>query len=97
MGAQWLNLASRLILVKVFLLTLPIFQYSSMLALMRIKREVAQELIKFLCEGGKTNHKHFYMVNWQVVRAPKSHGGLRVKDPILANLAPVSKFFWALI
>lgn len=93
-GAQWLNLTGMLILVKVVLLDLPIFQYSSMLAPMEIKRAVAPELRKFLWEGGKSNHKCFHLVNWQVKQALKAHGGLRVKDPILANLALEPKMLW---
>jgi hypothetical protein len=90
-------LTGRLILVKLVLSTLPFFNTPLCYPDGSIKREIAQEIRKFLWEGGKSNNKIFHLVNWQVVRAPKSHGGLGVKDPILANLALGSKMLWRMI
>jgi hypothetical protein len=53
MGEKWLNITSRLILAKAVLSTLPVCQYSSLLALMSVKREIAQQIRKFLWEDGK--------------------------------------------
>jgi hypothetical protein len=70
---------------KIILSDLCIFQFSSMLSMMGIKMEMAQEIIKFLWEGRNSNHKRFHLVNWKIVRAPKAHGGLGVKDPVLGQ------------
>jgi hypothetical protein len=52
-GAFWLNPAGRLVLVKYVLSSLPIFQFSSLLAPVGIKKYLAEEIHKFLWQGGK--------------------------------------------
>jgi hypothetical protein len=96
-GAQWLNLARRLTLMKGVLLDLPNFQLSSMLSLMGIKMALAQEIRKCIWEGGKTNQKIFHLLNCKSVRTPKAHRGLGIKDPVMENIVLGSKLLWRMI
>jgi hypothetical protein len=61
-GAIWLNSAGMLVLVKYVLSSLPIFQFSSLLAFVGIKNALAHVVHKFLWQGGKSNSKRFFMV-----------------------------------
>jgi len=86
-GAHWSNPTRRAVLIKSVLSALPIFQYSTLLALVGIKQQIAQEIRRFLLQAGHTDSKRFHLVNWTTVRAPKAHSGLGIKDPALMNLA----------
>jgi len=70
-----------LVLIKSVLSSLPIYQFSSLLAPMGIKKSLAQAIRKCLWQGGKSNTKKFHLVNWNLVKSPKDHGGLGVRDP----------------
>jgi hypothetical protein len=83
--------------MKSILSSLPKFQFSSLLAPIGVKQQLAQELRRFLWQGGKSNSKRFHLVNWSIVRVPKSHGGLGIKDHSLMNLAMGDKLLWRLI
>jgi hypothetical protein len=52
-GEIWLNPTGRLVLVKSVLSSFPIFQFSTLLAPMGIKKAMAQIIHKFLWQGGK--------------------------------------------
>jgi hypothetical protein len=47
--------------------------------------------------SNKINKKKFHLINWRIVRDPKMHGGIGVKDPTLANLALGEKMWWRMI
>jgi hypothetical protein len=79
-GVHWLNPSRHSVLIKYALSTFPVFQYSTLLAPIGIKQQIAQETWKFLWQGGKTNSKRYHLVSWHIVRAPKEHGGLGIKD-----------------
>jgi len=38
-----------------------------------------------------------HLVNWNVVRAPKSHGSLGILDPILSNLELRENILWGFV
>jgi hypothetical protein len=96
-GDQWLNPVGRLVLDK----GSPFGSSSISILFFVIPHECQKRNClpnpKFLWEGGKTNKKKFHMINWRIVRAPKMHGGLGVKDPTLANLALGEKMLWRMI
>jgi len=95
-GSQWLNLADRVVLIKAVLLALHVFQFS-LLVPANINSSTSQEIRKFLWRGGKSNSKRLPLVNWQIVCAPKRHGGLGILDPTLSNLSLGDKILWRLI
>jgi hypothetical protein len=73
------------------------FQFSSLLAPMGIKKAMAKFIHKFLWQGGKDNEKKFHMENWNIVCAPREHGGLRVLDPERVNISLGEKLLWILV
>jgi hypothetical protein len=85
------------VLLKSVLSTLPIFQFSSLLAPQSIKTSIYHLLRGFLWEGGKTKTKKFHLVNWDIVKHPQKNGGLGIKDPTVSNLATGEKILWNLI
>jgi hypothetical protein len=66
-GTQWLNPTAWVILIKVVLSTLPIYQSSSLLAPKCIANQMAKRIHTFLWKGGKTAQKKFHLVNWNQV------------------------------
>jgi len=48
---------------------------------MGIKKALAQLIQIFLWKGGKSNANKFHLVNWNIAKYPKEHGGLGVRDP----------------
>jgi hypothetical protein len=76
---------------------LPIYQFSSFLAPMGIKKSLAQAIQKFLWKGGKSNTKRLHLENWNLVRSPKDHEGLGVCDPKVVNLALGEKLLWRMV
>jgi hypothetical protein len=93
-GAIWLNLEGRVVLVKSMLSSFPIFQFSTLLAPIGIKKEMAQLIHKFLWKGGEDNEKKFHMVNWSAVCTPKEHGGLGIQDLEKINITIGEKLLW---
>ena len=65
-----------------------------MLASIRIVQQVAREIHKFLWQGGKSNQKKFHLVNWKVIKSPKEHGRLGIKDPLIVNITLGAKVLW---
>jgi hypothetical protein len=47
--------------------------------------------------GGKKNTKRMHLVNWNIVRALKIHGGLGILDLVLTNLVLGAKILWHLV
>jgi len=86
-----------MVLIKVVISALPIFQFSSLLAPISVKYSIAQEIRKFLWQGRKTNTERMHLVNWNIVRAPKTHGGLGILDPTLSNISLGDKILWRLV
>jgi hypothetical protein len=96
-GTRWLNLAGRVVLIKSVMSSLPLFQFSSLLAPKGAMKDMAQLICKFLWQGGKSNAKKFHLVNWNIVSSPKDSGGLGIRDPEVVNIAMGAKLLWRLI
>jgi hypothetical protein len=75
----------------------PLYQFSMILAPVYFCNSFAKELRHFLWKGGKSNSKHFHLVNWNIVGAPKNHGGLGIRDPTIMNKVLGAKILWRLI
>ena len=86
-----------MVLIKSILSTLPIFQFSSLLAPKGILKDLAQLIHKFLWQGGKSNHKKIHLVNWDTITLPKKSGGLEIKDPEVTNIAMGAKILWRIV
>jgi hypothetical protein len=96
-GSRWLNPAGRVVLIKSVLLAFPLFQFSTLLALKGILKEMAQLIRKFLWKGGKSNHEKFHLVNWETITLPKKSGGLGIRDLEITNSKMGAKFLWRLV
>ena len=83
-----------MILIKAVLSSLPIFQFSVLLAPKSISAQIAKLLRDFLREGGKGNQKKMHLVSWEIIKRPISEGGLNIRDPELVNLALGGKLLW---
>jgi len=86
-GGQWLTKAGKLVLIKVVLSTLPIFQSSLLLAPKSTMEQISKLFQDFLWNGGKGNQSKFHLVRWDILNRPLQQGGLQIWDPGLENLA----------
>jgi hypothetical protein len=96
-GAHWLNPDGRTMLINYVLSAFPIYQFSMLLVPTSFFHAFVWELHRFLLKGRKSNSKHFHLVNWNTIIAPKTHGGLGIRDPLVMNKALREKFIWRLI
>jgi hypothetical protein len=96
-GLQRLKPTLRIILIKVVLSTLPIYQCSSLLAPKFISNQIVKKIRSFLWKGGKSTQTKFHLVNWNQVTSDKNHGGLGIREPTLMNIAMGDKLLWRLI
>eukprot|EP00253_Pinus_taeda_P024741 PITA_24741 len=96
-GVSWLNLASRVILIKAILSALPIYQYAVILASASIHKHMEIILRSFLWQGGKQETKKFSLVKWDQVTLPYEKGGLSIKIPSLSNRALGFKLIWRIL
>eukprot|EP00253_Pinus_taeda_P003968 PITA_03968 len=62
-GSSWLNIASKAVLIKAVLSSLPIFKFSVLLAPMGIIKKMEELIRQFFWKGGKQNDKRFSLVN----------------------------------
>jgi hypothetical protein len=96
-GAPWLNPVGRIMLLNYVLNSLLLYQFPMLLAPTYFCNSFARELQRFLWQGGKSNSKRFHPVNWKIVYASKTHGGLGIRDPIIMNKFLGAKILWRLI
>eukprot|EP00253_Pinus_taeda_P019011 PITA_19011 len=96
-GVSWLNLVGKVILIKVILLALPIYQYAVILAPASIHKHMEIILRSFLWLGGKQESKKFSLVKWDQVTLPYEKGGLSIKIPSLSNRALGFKLIWRIL
>ena len=88
--------AQKLILIKSLLSSLPIYQSSLLLAPKSIMDQISKLIKDLLWRGGKRNHNHMHLVKWEIVKRPVLDGGLKIKDPVMSNLAMGGKLLWQL-
>eukprot|EP00253_Pinus_taeda_P001756 PITA_01756 len=96
-GFSWLNLAGKSVLIKSFLSSLPIFQFSVILVPIGIIKKMEAFIRKFFWKGGNLNDKKIPLVSWEKVCKPQNEGGLNFKDLSLQNTAMGAKIFWRII
>lgn len=94
---MWLNMAGRVILIKVLLAALPIYQYAIILARASTHKQMELILRGFLWQGGKQENKKFSLVRWEQVVLPYEQEGLSIRLPGLMNVALGMKIIWRLI
>lgn len=81
LGAQWLNVARQVVLIKLVLSSLPVYMDFGLIAPKGIIHQIGVFLRKFLWKGGKNNEKLFDLVNLSTMCLPKIFDGLAIKDP----------------
>ena len=62
-GVGWLTLVGKLVLLKLVLSSIPIYQSSILLAPSSVISKIESILKKFLWEGGKGNMKKLHLVS----------------------------------
>jgi hypothetical protein len=90
-GSRLLNPAGRVILIKLVLSLMPLFQFSSLLVPKGFLKDMAWLICKFVWQGGKSNSKKFHLVNWDTISTPKKSGGLGIRDIEVENIAMGAK------
>jgi hypothetical protein len=83
--------------INFVLSALPIYQFPVLLVPASFCHDFVWELHRFLLKGGKSNSKHFHLVNWNIILSHKTHGGLGIRDPLVMNKALREKIIWRLI
>jgi len=95
--ASWtfrsLNLASRLILVKTVLQTMPTYLFSVLGAPKGVLKEIRALQRNFLW-GSNQEKPKWALVGWEKLCLPKSQGGLGLRDPDLLGVALRAKIWW---
>lgn len=95
--ASWsfrsLNVASRIVLLKSVLLSIPIYPLSIMAAPKGVFAKMREILGKFLWGGPKQQRKST-LVSWKNVIKRKEEGGLGVRDPEILNKVLGAKLWW---
>lgn len=81
-------------MVKSILFFIHLHEFSTLQAPKFALHQLGIHIRKFLWEGRKTKTKKHHLVNWKIVRAPKHHGGLRIRDLGMMNMVMGSKLFW---
>ena len=96
-GAHWLNLAGKVVLIKVVLTSILIYQCSILLVPKRILANINSLLKNFLCKGGKQNENKLLLVSWEKITKPWINGGLQVSNLERQNLALGTKILWKVV
>lgn len=96
-GINWLNMAGKTILIKAVLNSLPLYQFSVLLAPNGILQKMDKHIRYFFWKGGKHNERRFPLVKWETILKPLLEGGLNIKKLHLQNIAMSGKLLWRLI
>lgn len=91
--SRFLNLASRLVLTKAVLQSVPIFMFSTLPApkgVMQLCKNIQRD---FLCSKGE-ERKKWALVVLEKICKPKTHGGLGLDDPEVLNNVFGEKLWW---
>jgi hypothetical protein len=63
-GANWLNLVGKIVLIKVVLANIPIYQFSIALSPKAVIQKIEMMIRQFLWEGGKQTGKKLHLISW---------------------------------
>lgn len=85
------------VLIKYVLSSLPIFQFSVILAPIGIIKKMESFIHKFFWKGGNLNDRKIPLVSWEKICKPHNEGGLNFKDLSLQNTAMGAKIFCRII
>eukprot|EP00253_Pinus_taeda_P027306 PITA_27306 len=96
-GYSSLNIAGKSVLIKSVLSSLPLFQFSVLLAPTGILRKMEETIRKFFWKGGKQKEKKILLVNWECISKPLLEGGLNFKNLGYHNVAMGAKLIWRII
>jgi hypothetical protein len=97
LGANWLNLAGKVVLIKAALASIPIYQSSLLLAPVSIIQKIEAMHRCFLWEGGKQSGRKLHLISWEKISKPILEGGLNFKNAHVQNLALGAKLLWNLV
>lgn len=81
-------------LIKSVLSSLPIFQFSTMLAPSNILKKMKEWIRRFFWKGGRQNDRKIPLVSWDKVAKPLLEEGLNFKDLRTQNIAMGAKILW---
>lgn len=93
-GFNWLNLASKTVLIKAVLNSLPIYQAAVMMAPIGITRKMEEYIRNFFWKGGKANEKRILLISWDTISLPRMEGRLHFKNISKQNIALGEKLLW---
>ena len=97
-GTNWLNLAGKVVLIKVVLNSYLVYQCSLLLAPGKIINQIEALLKSFLWNGGNNEGgKKYALVSWKTVKLARNEGGLQIRDLKHQNLATGAKLLWNLL
>lgn len=96
-GFIWLNPSGRLILLKLGISSLPLYQSTLLQAPTSFHYKMEVILRQFLWQGGKNDKKKFNLANWKQVIQSQDRGGLGIRSPKFLNLAFGGKISWRFI
>eukprot|EP00253_Pinus_taeda_P022123 PITA_22123 len=96
-GSSWPNNAGKIILMKVILSSLLLYQHSILLAPKTFINKMEVLLRRFLWEGGKNNERSLHLVKWDTIKKPFMEGGLQIRGLAAQNLALGTKLLWDIV
>eukprot|EP00253_Pinus_taeda_P031538 PITA_31538 len=88
-----LNMASRLVLIKAVLHSMPLYLVSILAAPKWVLKEIKNLQCNFLW-GSSGHNRKWALVKWDKVCLPKKAGGIGLRDPEHRNRAMGAKIWW---
>eukprot|EP00253_Pinus_taeda_P013241 PITA_13241 len=88
-----LNMASRIILIKAVLQSLPLYLFALLAAPKWVIKAIKNLQRNFLWGSSGKNRK-WALVKWDKVCFPKKSGGIGLRDPALSNTVMSTKLWW---
>jgi hypothetical protein len=96
-GANWLNLAGKVVLIKSVLASMPIYQSSLLPAPCSIVQKIEALQRCFLWEGGKQTRRKLHLISWEKSSKPLLEGGLNFKKYRIQNIALGENLLWNIV
>lgn len=88
-----LNMASRLVLIKVVLQAIPLYLFSILATPKRVLKEIKILQRSFLW-GSSGHRRKWALVKWEMACLPKKGGGIGLRDPSHNNEIMVARIWW---